>query len=130
MEKFRTLIVEDNEEFRQALADLLQTQFPSMILEEAATGSEVMAKVMSFQPELIFMDLKLPGENGLSLTQKIKEFFPLITVIILTGYELPEYREAAFQRGADYFLPKGSTTNTDIIKLVKSIISPFSRKTR
>lgn len=121
MKKIKTLIVEDNEKFRQALLDLLRSQFPAMVFEEAATGAEVWTKVISFRPQIIFLDLKLPGENGLSLTKKIKELFPLIKVIILTVFDLPEYRQAAFQRGADYFLTKGSTSNADIINLIKNI---------
>lgn len=126
MKKIKTLIVEDNEKFRQSLVDLLHHQFPALILEEVATGGEALAKVISYQPALIFLDLELPGENGLSLTQKIRKIFPLTTIIILTGYDLPEYREAALERGADYFLAKSSTSHADIINLVQNILSSFN----
>lgn len=123
MTRIKILIVEDNDNFRQALWDLLHTKFPFMILEEATNGREVLAKVASFQPDIIFLDIRLPGENGLSLTSKIKNLFPAIKVIILTAHDLPEYREAAYQKGADYFLTKGTTSNTEIINLVENIIS-------
>lgn len=119
----KTLIVEDNDNFRQALWDLLQTKFPFMILAEATNGQEVLAKVASFQPDIVFLDIRLPGENGLSLTPKIKKLFPALKLIILTAHDLPEYREAAYQKGADYFLPKGTTHNTEIINLIENIIS-------
>jgi len=47
------------------------------------------------------VDIKLPGVNGLELTKKIKAAHPSITIFILTNYDIPEYREAAFQYGAD-----------------------------
>ncbi len=109
--------------FRQALWDLLHTKFPLMILEEVTNGQEVLAKVTSFQPDIVFLDIRLPGETGLSLTPKIKKLFPAIKLIILTAHDLPEYREAAYQKGADYFLTKGTTSNAQIINLVKNIIS-------
>jgi DNA-binding NarL/FixJ family response regulator len=123
MTRIKTLIVEDNDNFRRALRDLLQTKFPFMILEEATNGYEVLAKVASFQPEIIFLDIRLPGENGLSLTPQIKKILPAIKIIILTAHDLPEYREAAYQKGADYFLAKGTTSNSEIINLIENIIS-------
>jgi YesN/AraC family two-component response regulator len=118
---FKTLIVEDNASFRNTLIDILSAQFPSIAIEEAGDGKEALQKVDSFQPHLIFMDIKLPGENGLHVTQKIKTKDPEIVVIILTSYDLPEYREAAFRYGANHFIVKGSSTNREILALVESI---------
>ncbi len=123
MTKIKTLIVEDNDKFRQALADLLLSNFPFMDLEEVTDGREVLARVAIFQPEIIFLDIRLPGENGLSLTPKIKKLNPHIKLIILTAHDLPEYREAAYQKGADYFLTKGATSNSEIITLVERIVA-------
>jgi DNA-binding NarL/FixJ family response regulator len=69
------------------------------------------------------MDIKLPGENGLEVTRKMKARYSNIIVIILTSYDLPEYREAAGQFGADYFLSKGSSSREEIMTLVDSIYS-------
>jgi DNA-binding NarL/FixJ family response regulator len=66
------------------------------------------------------MDISLPGESGLELTKKIKTNYPDINVVILTSYDLPEYREAATQSKADYFMTKDSRTN-DFLALVESI---------
>ncbi|UCD86411.1 MAG: response regulator transcription factor [Desulfobacterales bacterium] len=120
---FKTLIVEDNNTFRQSLKATLGTEFPLMVIDEAAEGNEAMEKVRTFRPDLIFMDIKLPGETGLDLTKKIKAADPSILIIILTSYDLPEYREAAQQYGADYFISKGSSTRDEILELVQSILS-------
>ena len=123
MRRFKTFIVEDNAPFRQTLLEGLSTRFPGMIFAEASIAQEVLPKVETFLPDLIFMDIKIPGGNGLSLTQKIKARYPETLVIILTGYDMPEYRQAAYERGANYFLVKGSATNEEILGLVESILS-------
>ena len=68
----KVLIVEDNASFRIILNDKLKTLFPSIIIQEAAEGDEALQKMDAFRPDLIFMDIRLPGENGLQLTQKNK----------------------------------------------------------
>jgi two-component system response regulator YesN len=63
----------------------------------------------------------LPGANGLQVTQKIKKDFPNVRIAILTGYDLPEYRQAAIQFGAEGFFVKESLKWEEIEALVKSI---------
>ena len=107
----RILIVEDNAFFLQFLKETMQLRFPSIDILEAADGEEAMQKIKTLSPEAIFMDLRLPGENGLELTKKIKAQYPDIVVVIMTNYDLPEYREAAYQSRADHFLSKDSFLN-------------------
>ena len=123
MRLFRTLIVEDNPLFRQTIADILSTQFPSMVVEEVADGKTALQKIEDASPDLVFMDIKLPGENGLHLTEHIKKSHPEIVVAILTSYDWPEYREAAYKFGANYFIMKGSSTNKEIVELIESILA-------
>jgi DNA-binding NarL/FixJ family response regulator len=85
---------------------------------------EALQKVESFLPELIFRDIRLPGENGLQLTRKIKTNYPEVPIIVLTSYDVPEYREAAFKYGATSFIPKDSLDWGKIESLVKSFY-PF-----
>jgi DNA-binding NarL/FixJ family response regulator len=119
---FRTMLVEDNPSFRRVLKDNLLDLFPSMEIIEASDGVEALQKIGHHHPDLIFMDIRLPGENGLELTGKIKANHPGIIVIVLTSYESPEYREAAIQCKADYFFSKDAITEDEIFALVKSIV--------
>ena len=120
MNKLRILILEDNAPFRQILRESLQTSFPTIAIDEVADGAEALQKVDAFLPDLIFMDIGLPGENGLELTKKIKATHPSIIILILTSYDMPEYREAAFQYGADRFLCKTSSNLKELEEVVKS----------
>ncbi len=117
---FKTILVDDDSSFRQLVKIHLQDQFPSMDIFEAGDGVEVFQKIDSHPPNLIFMDIELPGENGLELTKKIKAEYPDTFIIILTSHDLPEYREAAIRCKANYFLSKLRTD--EIFKLVKSLL--------
>ncbi len=119
---FKALIVEDNPIFRQSLKELLCTRFPSMVVVEAGDGEEALQKIDADLPHIIFMDIKLPGENGLQITKKVKTKYPEVIIIILTYYDLPEHREAALQCGANHFLSKGISSQ-EVVELVQSIVS-------
>ena len=117
------MLVEDNSSFRQLVKNDLQSQFPSMDIIEAEDGTEALQKIDSHPPNLIFMDISLPGENGLELTRKIKTDHPNIIIIILTSHDSPEYQEAATRNRANYFLSKDSTGSSEISTLVRAILS-------
>jgi len=115
------LLVEDNRIYRETFKDNLRQHFPVVSVSEAGNADEALQKIKGTPPDLIFIDIRLPGMNGLQLTQRIKKDFPKIPVVILTGYDLPEYREAAIQYGADGFFVKESLQWEKIEALVKSI---------
>jgi YesN/AraC family two-component response regulator len=93
-----------------------------MDVQEAKNGADAAAHITEHAPDLIFMDVNLPGENGLELTKKIKAQHPLIVVIVLTNYDLPEYREMAVRCRANYFLSKSDTTRDSILALVATLV--------
>jgi CheY-like chemotaxis protein len=103
---FSTMLVEDNGNFRQALKLALQEQFPSMNMIEARSGEEAIERVHSQSVDFIFMDINLPGQNGLKTTQKIRADYQDIPIAILTGHDLLEYRYAAIEAGANCFVNK------------------------
>lgn len=117
-----TLIVEDNAIFRGSLKQILSGRFPTMSIHEAGDGREALRKVDELVPDLIFMDIRLPGTNGLELTRNIKRDNRDVVVVILTSYDLPEYRDAAIMSGANYFLTKGTATSDDIMAIVESVL--------
>jgi DNA-binding NarL/FixJ family response regulator len=114
--------VEDSIIFRTLLKEALQSRFPSMEILEAADGEKAIKEITAHPPDLIFMDIKLPGENGLDLTAKIKAKYPEVIVIVLTSYDTPEYREAAVKAKANHFLAKGTSSTEGILTLVESIL--------
>ena len=118
MNKLRTLIVEDSNLFRQTVRESLQASFREIVIDEATNGTEALQKVNAFLPDLILMDIRLPGESGLGLTKKIKAIYPDVTIFILTNYDTLECREAASRYGADRFIAKESLNRLE--ELIRS----------
>ncbi len=116
----RVLVVEDNQVYREEFKESLFMHFPSIAVEEAVNAEEALEKING-TPPLIFIDIRLPGINGLQLTQKIKRDFPNVRIAIVTGYDIPEYRQAALQYGADGFFAKERLKWDEIESLVKSM---------
>ncbi len=122
MEKLRILIVEDSEIYRNLLRKALQEVFPEIPIDEAVDGREALEKVVAFLPDLIFMYIRLPDEDGLELTKKVKAAHPNIRIFILTGYDTQEFREATSHCGAEGFLAKTSFGLEELEKLLKSYL--------
>ena len=70
--------------------------FPGVAIDEATNGVEALQRVKAFFPDLILMDIRLPGESGLELTQKIKAAYPDIIIFILTNYDYTRIPESCF----------------------------------
>ncbi len=117
------LLVEDDDIFRLTFRKILESRFPSLLLDEAVDGEEALVKINDRMPDFVFMDIKLPGENGLEITRRLKDLYPELVVIILTSHDLPEYRQAASDRGANHFLSKHTSTTQEILGLVQTITS-------
>jgi two-component system response regulator YesN len=117
------LIVEDDDRFCQKLRTSLASRFPCVIFREAANGKQALQEINSSRPAFIFMDIRLGDDNGLELTKEIKQLHPEIFISILTNYHFPEYRDAAFQNGADFFLVKGLATLDEIAEVLKETLA-------
>ncbi len=122
----RVLLVEDNRIYREAFKENLCQHFPTLLIDEAENAEEALRKITAAPPHLIFMDIRLPKANGLHLTQKIKKDFPNVHIVILTGYDVPEYRQAAAQFGAEGFFVKESLKWDEVKVLVESIEKSIS----
>ncbi|MGH8605634.1 MAG: response regulator [Gammaproteobacteria bacterium] len=118
MAHFKVLIIDDDDAFREAISGLLREQFSTIEIREANNYRRALQQIDNL--DLVFVDISLPGENGLELAAKLKRAYPELVVSILTIHDSPEYREAAFRCGADYFVPKGAP-GEEILKVVQSL---------
>ena len=117
------LIVDDHDQFRDSLKELIAARFSSFRCEEAQNGTDAMSLVDAVEPDLIFMDITLPDGNGLELTRRIKKAHPEIIIIVITQHAIPEYEEASIKSGADFFVSKGSMDTDDIVRLIEYFVS-------
>jgi DNA-binding NarL/FixJ family response regulator len=122
---FRTLVVEDNAAFRKTLSGMLERHFSTLVLENAASSEEALLKMSRFSPDLVFIDIHLPGRNGLQLSRILKARNEKTVIVILTNSDGLEYRQAAIHCGADYFLSKSEASVDEIIEVVETVMSGF-----
>ena len=116
------LIVEDSLMFRKKFLQLLSSRFSTVVFQDVGSRKEALEKIGSSPPALVFMDISLAQEDGLELTSRIKDLYPNIYVSVLTGHSGPEYRQAAYQNGADSFMVKGATKLEAIFALLQSVL--------
>jgi DNA-binding NarL/FixJ family response regulator len=120
--KSNLLIVDDNPVVRETTRSYLESKFPALEIYEAIDGKDAFCQIREHLPHLVLMDIRLPGENGLELTRKIKKLYPEVVVIIFTSYDLPEYRKAAFENGAEHFLSKSSLSKNKLSAVIDAIL--------
>ena len=120
MSSVKVLLADDHGVVRRGLHYLLERSPEFTVVGEAADGREAIELARDLQPQVVLMDLRMPGTDGLTAIKHLRQQWPDINVVILTSYDLPEYREAATQSKADYFMAKDSRTN-DFLALVESI---------
>lgn len=122
IDTIRAMIIEGDDNFRQTFLGLLSRRFPSVRFREQGGGDTTLKDIEVFLPHIVFMDLKLPRMSGLELTKRIKQLYPGLIIVIVTGLDLPEYKDAAHERGADYFISKNTSSAQDVLHIVKNII--------
>ena len=108
MDPIHILIADDHPLFRDGLRALLESVPDMQVIGEAMTGSEVVVLAASLQPDVILMDIKMPGLNGIEATRRILHTSPHIRILILTMFEDDESVFAAVRAGARGYLLKGA----------------------
>lgn len=107
MEPVRVLIADDHPIFRDGLRTLLTSISEFEVVGEAASGEEVVELAASLQPDVIVMDLHMPGLNGIEATRRVVGESPHVGVLVLTMYEDDDSVFAAMRAGAKGYLLKG-----------------------
>ncbi|MCZ7545331.1 MAG: response regulator transcription factor [Anaerolineae bacterium] len=102
----RIMIVDDHEVVRLGLKTLLDHQPQFEVVAEARTAKEAIEKADVHRPDVILMDIRLPGASGIEACQAIKKQHPEIKIIMLTSYEEDEVLFSAIRAGAETYLLK------------------------
>lgn len=109
-EKIKIVIADDQELIRDSLKIVLSANIDMEVIDTVADGREVIRSVRKAKPDVILMDVRMPGMDGVSCTQIIKENYPQIKIIILTTFDDDEYVYNALKYGASGYLLKGVST--------------------
>lgn len=117
----RILIVEDHDIVRRSLKDWLTCAYPEHEILEASDGQEAIDVASARGPDLILMDIGLPGLNGLEATRRIKHLLPQTRVVMLTIHEDEAYRADALASGASAFVSK-RTMQTHLLATLSDLL--------
>lgn len=105
-DNIRVLIVDDLPETRENVRKLLQFESDVEVIGQAGTGEEAVEMAKEFQPDIILMDINMPGIDGIGASQKITEIAPTVQIIIMSVQSDPNYLRRAMMAGARDFLTK------------------------
>jgi len=109
MTPIRVLIVDDHPVVRQGTKHVLAYHRDIQVVGEAENGVELFRNLDHWSPDLILLDIRMPGASGIELTRRLKAKYDWIKVIILTTYDDDEYLSDAIQAGAEGYLLKSAS---------------------
>jgi DNA-binding NarL/FixJ family response regulator len=129
MAPIRVLIVDDHPMVRRGLCSLLSSHPDIRVVGEAEDGVSALRAAVDLSPEVIVLDIRLPGPDGIEIAYQLRHQAPEAKIIILTAFENDEYVLGALRAGAHAYLLKSSSDETvvETIQLVhqgKRLLSP------
>jgi DNA-binding NarL/FixJ family response regulator len=122
----KVLLVDDNPEARYLLRKRLVDKRGLTIVGEATDGGEALQKVQELSPDLVIMDVSMPGMDGVEATRRIKEQFPQISVVAFSSFGDELYTNAMREAGAVGYVLKDAPAEELIMCLNDSLSSPSS----
>ncbi len=118
MEAINILLVDDHQVVREGLRRMLELEADFKVVGEAADAREVLIQMELFSPEVILMDIKMPGVDGIELTRQLKQKHPSCNVIMLTLYD--QYLTQAIEAGAVGYLLK-DIKREELIRAIRAV---------
>ncbi len=120
MEPLTVIIADDHQFFRDGVRALLDAQPDMECVGEAATGEEVIRLSSEAQPDVVLMDVQMPGMRGVEATRQIVSISPQIRVLVVTMFEDDHLVFAAMRAGARGYLLKG-TRHEDMVRAIRAV---------
>ncbi len=122
MEKSQMIIADDHAAFREGLRLLLGAAEDMEVVGEAETGEQVVSLAEKLQPDVILMDLQMPGMNGIEATRRILHTSPHISILVISMFEDDDSVFAALRAGARGYLLKGAP-KAEILRAIRGVVN-------
>jgi two-component system response regulator NreC len=119
MSKIRVLVVDDHTLFRQGIVGLLESQPDIEVVGQAGNAKEALSGAAELAPDVVLMDISMPGTSGLTATAEIRARNPQANVLILTIHDREDYLYQALRAGASGYVLKGADIH-DLLEAVRS----------
>lgn len=120
MPKIKLVLADDHAVVRSGLRMLLQAQPDMEIVGEATCGAQALAQVQLLHPDIILMDIQMPGMNGIEATRQIKEVCGETAVLALTMHEDDQYFFEMLQAGASGYVPKRAAPD-ELVHAIRTV---------
>jgi two-component system response regulator NreC len=115
----RVFVVDDHTLVRQGIVGLLESQHDIDVVGQAGSAQEAFAAIPSASPDVVLMDIAMPGQSGLDATREIRERFPSAQVLIVTIHDREDYLFQALRAGAAGYVLKGAEIQ-DLLSAVRT----------
>jgi two-component system chemotaxis response regulator CheY len=102
----RVLVVDDNEVVRRALRGVIAHDESLLVVGDAASGTSALESIKTLQPDLVCLDVMMPGVDGLTVLRQVRQEYPAIRVVLITGQATAEIVAQARELGAHGFVVK------------------------
>ena len=120
MSNIRLMLVDDHQVVRTGLKSFLQTQPDLEVVAEASDGQEAVTRALETRPDIIIMDLSMPGMDGLEATRQLKEKWPQVVVLALTVHEDKLYFMKMLEAGASGYLTKQAASD-ELVQAIHTV---------
>src|SRR3984893_16076062 len=120
MDRWRLLLVDDHVLFREGLAGLFAYQDDFVVVGEASDAQTALAQTATLQPDIVLMDIDMPGEDGIATTRRLKADFPDVTVVMLTVHDATDKLLDAIKAGAQGYLVK-NIRSTELLDQLRGL---------
>ncbi len=116
------LIADDHVLFREGLKKVLKPESDMTVIAEATNGQEVYERIEAKKPDIVLLDISMPGESGLEVLEALKKDFPKLRVLILSMHPEDRFALRAFKMGAAGYITKESAVD-ELVQAIRKIVS-------
>lgn len=113
------LLVDDQSQFLQLARDLLKNDPRIAVVGEAKGGEEALALVKSLKPDVVILDVHMPGMHGFEVAQALLNANPGLRIVMVSSLDVPEYREISHAVGAAGFISKKEFSKEALLKMLQ-----------
>ena len=123
----KVFIVDDSALVRERIITMISEHPGIEIIGQSKNAQEGINSILKLKPDVVILDIRMPGGNGIEVLKNIKKNNSPPTIIILTNYPYPQYRKKCIEAGADYFFDKSAEFHK-IIEVLKKLIQESNAK--
>ncbi|MBC8344187.1 MAG: response regulator transcription factor [Bacteroidetes bacterium] len=121
MQKIRIILADDHQIFRDGIKSMFENSQEIDIIAEAGNGHEAVDKTKQFKPDVLMVDLSMPGLTGIEAIERIREFDNEVAILVLSMHSKEDYVFKAIRAGANGYLPKEETTRDELLNAIQDV---------